>query len=51
LSEHSPNTPNDGAWFQKNVIEAVVNGAAYNETAIFITYDGDIFYPFSWQTI
>jgi phospholipase C len=47
LGEHAPNTPNDGAWFQKNVIETVVNRAAYNETTIFITYDGDMFHSFS----
>jgi phospholipase C len=47
LSEHAPNTPIEGAWFQKYVIEAVVSGAAYNEIAIFITSDGDIFYSFS----
>lgn len=40
LSEHPPYMPSDGAWLQKQVVEAVTSGAAYNETALFITYDG-----------
>lgn len=40
LSEHVPYSPHDGAWLQKNVVDAVVNGAAYNETVLIISYDG-----------
>jgi phospholipase C len=40
LSEHVPYSPHDGAWLQKQVVDAVVNGAAYNETVLIISYDG-----------
>jgi phospholipase C len=40
LSEHYPYLPSDGAWLQRKVVEAVVNGAAYNETVLMIRYDG-----------
>jgi phospholipase C len=40
LSEHYPYLPSDGAWLQRQVVEAVVNGKAYNETALIIMYDG-----------
>ncbi|RDL41464.1 putative Non-hemolytic phospholipase C [Venustampulla echinocandica] len=51
LSEHSPYLPGDGAWLQKQVVEAVVNGPAYHETALIISYDevggyGDHVTPF-----
>lgn len=29
LSEHPPYQPRDGAWLQRNVVEAVVNGKNY----------------------
>ncbi|KAK2601767.1 hypothetical protein QQS21_004651 [Conoideocrella luteorostrata] len=38
-SEHAPNMPIDGAWLQKNVVEAVMNSPVYNETALIISYD------------
>lgn len=40
LSEHPPYLPADGAWLQRNIVEAVVNGAAYNNTVLMISYDG-----------
>lgn len=40
LSEHATNGPQDGAWLQRQIVEAVVNGAAYNETVLMISYDG-----------
>ncbi|CZR53328.1 related to phospholipase C [Phialocephala subalpina] len=39
LSEHATYGPQDGAWLQKKILEAVVNGAAYNETLLMISYD------------
>ncbi|EFX01061.1 non-hemolytic phospholipase c [Grosmannia clavigera kw1407] len=39
LSEHPPYLPSDGAWLQKQVVDAVTQGAAYESTALFITYD------------
>ncbi|TAQ91417.1 hypothetical protein B7494_g138 [Chlorociboria aeruginascens] len=39
LSEHVPYLPRDGAWLQKNIVDAVVHGAAYNETVLIISYD------------
>ncbi|KAF4638055.1 hypothetical protein G7Y89_g2 [Cudoniella acicularis] len=32
LSEHVPYLPRDGAWLQKQIVDAVVHGAAYNKT-------------------
>ncbi len=40
LSEHNPYTPHDGAWLQRQIVEAVVTGEAYNDTALIISYDG-----------
>lgn len=40
LSEHPPNLPSAGGWLQKQVVDAVVNGAAYNTTALMVSYDG-----------
>ncbi|KAF1983373.1 non-hemolytic phospholipase C precursor [Aulographum hederae CBS 113979] len=39
LSEHPPYQPKDGAWLQRKVAEAVINGKAYNKTALIISYD------------
>ena len=44
LSEHPPYAPRDGAWLQKQVVDAVTGGAAYNSTVLMISYDGTIFY-------
>ena len=41
LSEHPPYSPRDGAWLQKQVIDAVTGGKAYNKTALIISYDGE----------
>lgn len=38
LSELAPVRPNDGAWFQKRVIEAITNSPKYNQTVLFISY-------------
>lgn len=38
-SEHAPNMPIDGAWLQRNVVEAVMNSPLYNSTALIISYD------------
>ncbi len=40
LSEHPPYQPKDGAWLQQQVVNAVIKGKAYNETALIISYDG-----------
>lgn len=39
LSEHPPYSPRDGAWLQKQVVDAVTQGAAYAKTALIISYD------------
>lgn len=39
LSEHPPYSPRDGAWLQKQVIEAVTQGKAYNSSVVMISYD------------
>lgn len=42
LSEHPPNLPKDGAWLQKKVVNAITSSPAYNETALIISYDGEL---------
>lgn len=39
LSEHQPYQPKDGAWLQRKIVEAVTTGAAYNKTALIVSYD------------
>ena len=39
LSEHPPFTPRDGAWIQRKVAEAVMNGKNYHNTALIVSYD------------
>ena len=39
LSEHTPYTPNDGAWLQRKVAEAVMHGKKWNSTALLVSYD------------
>ncbi len=51
LSEHTPFTPHDGAWLQKQIVHAVANGSSYNNTVLIISYDetggwGDHVTPF-----
>ncbi|RDW63537.1 hypothetical protein BP6252_11082 [Coleophoma cylindrospora] len=50
MQEHSPNAPNDGAWFINEVVSAAIHGKNYNETIVMINYDeaggwGDAVYP------
>ncbi|KAH8892840.1 non-hemolytic phospholipase c [Thozetella sp. PMI_491] len=50
LQEHSPHSPNDGAWFMNQVVSAAIHGKNYNETVILINWDeaggwGDAVYP------
>lgn len=39
LSEHPPYSPNDGAWLQQQVVNAVTQSPLYSKTALFISYD------------
>ena len=39
LSEHPPYRPEDGAWLQRKVAEAVMTGKKWNSTALFVSYD------------
>jgi phospholipase C len=39
LSEHQPYSPRDGAWLQKQIVDAVTSSPAYNRTVLIISYD------------
>ncbi|KAI8099598.1 phosphoesterase family-domain-containing protein [Halteromyces radiatus] len=39
LSEHPNNTPAAGAWLQEQVVNAVMHGKNWADTALFINYD------------
>ncbi|KAH8669772.1 phosphoesterase family-domain-containing protein [Tricladium varicosporioides] len=39
LSEHPPYSPRDGAWLQKQIVDAITQGAGYPKTALLISYD------------
>lgn len=39
LSEHPPYTPQDGAWLQQKVVDAVTQSPVYNNTVLIISYD------------
>ncbi|OCK82157.1 putative non-hemolytic phospholipase C precursor [Lepidopterella palustris CBS 459.81] len=39
LSEHPPYQPKDGAWLQKQVVDAVTKGKSYKNTALLISWD------------
>jgi phospholipase C len=39
LSEHPQFTPRDGAWFQKEIVDAVTSSPLYKSTALIISYD------------
>ncbi|KAL4400562.1 phospholipase C [Malassezia pachydermatis] len=39
ISEHPPNTPNDGAWLQYAVAEALMNSDYWSKSAMFVSYD------------
>jgi phospholipase C len=40
LSEHPPYQPKDGAWLQRQVVQAVMNSPVYNSTVLMISFDG-----------
>lgn len=40
LSEHPPYQPKDGAWLQKQVVDAVTKSVSYKDTVLIISYDG-----------
>jgi phospholipase C len=42
LSEHPPYMPSDGAWLQKQVVNAVTTSPKYSSTVLMISYDGNI---------
>lgn len=42
LAEHMPYLPSDGAWLQKQVVDAVTHSPKYHETALIISYDGKL---------
>lgn len=44
LTEHPPHTPSDGAWFMKNIVDAVTHGPNWNSTILLICYDGKLFH-------
>lgn len=51
LSEHPPYMPKDGAWLQKQVVDAVTSSPKYNSTLLMVSYDesggwGDHVVPF-----
>ncbi|KAK5996821.1 Phospholipase C C [Cladobotryum mycophilum] len=39
LSEHPPFSPNDGAWLQHKIAQAVLDSPKYNKTVLMISYD------------
>ena len=41
LSEHPPWTPNNGAWLQRQLVEAVITGESWKDTVLMISYDGE----------
>jgi phospholipase C len=43
LCEHQPWRPEDGAWLQKQIVEAIITGQSYEDTVLMITYDGKCF--------
>ena len=45
LAEHSPNQPRDGAWLQKQVVDAITSSPAYDNTVLIISYDGECSLP------
>jgi hypothetical protein len=43
LSEHPPYLPRDGAWLQRQIVDAVINSPVYNKTVLMISWDGQFF--------
>lgn len=41
LQEHSPQAPNDGAWFINQVVGAAIHGKNYEDTVVLLNYDGE----------
>jgi len=41
LSEHPPYQPRDGAWLQKQIVEAVIKSPKYKNTVLIISWDGE----------
>jgi phospholipase C len=39
LSEHPDNTPLAGSWLQQQVVNSVINGKGWKDTALFINYN------------
>lgn len=39
LSEHPPYSPRDGAWLQKQVVDAVTSSPKYSKTVLIISFD------------
>lgn len=39
LSEHPPYSPNDGAWLQRQIAQAVISSPKYSKTALIVSYD------------
>lgn len=39
LSEHPPFSPAEGAWLQKQVVDAITSSPKYNKTILVISYD------------
>jgi phospholipase C len=39
LSEHQPYSPRDGAWLQRQIVDAVTRSPAYARTVLLVSYD------------
>ena len=39
LQEHPPNTPQDGAWWINEIVNATIHGPSYNDTVILLNWD------------
>ena len=39
LSEHPPNRPLEGGWFQQQIVNAVIKSPKYSSTVLMISYD------------
>jgi phospholipase C len=43
LSEHPPYLPRDGAWLQRQIVNALTSSPVYNKTVLMISWDGQFF--------
>lgn len=41
MQEHSPQAPNDGAFFMNELVSAAIHGKNFEDTVILINYDGE----------